>query len=324
MAKIESKKGKIRLAMIGAGWIATKAHFPSLAAFDDVEFAGLCELNPEKLRETGDKYGIEKRYSDYRKMIEETAPDAVYAIGPPHHMYDVWRWCLEKGLDLFIEKPMALTIHQSECLAYLAEEHKCLTQVGFQRRISPLALKLRDECLKHGPIVHALCRFYKHIMGPTLDGVGNVMNDGTHVLDTLRWMCGGEVVSVHAACKRLGAPDINCFTALIEFDTGAVGLASANWHTGRRMFDVEMHSAGAYAQVEHEGKGYFFANGDYKGVEYDAKQVAGSDQWHVYAGYQAKNRNFIDCLKSGQQPESNFADALKTMRLAHAVLEQVK
>ncbi len=55
-------------------------------------------------------------------MIEEVAPDAVYVIGPPDVMYPHWIWCLEHGLNLYIEKPMGITLHQARNLAYLARE----------------------------------------------------------------------------------------------------------------------------------------------------------------------------------------------------------
>ena len=51
-----------------------------------------------------------------------------------------------------------------------------------------------------------------------------MMDDGVHAIDTLRWMCGGEVVKVSSQCKRIGTPDINFISALLEFDNGATGV----------------------------------------------------------------------------------------------------
>ena len=81
---------RIRLGMIGAGRMAKAVHYPSLASYDDVEFAGICDLDDERLTATADEYGIERRYADYRRMVEETAPDAVYVIGDPDVMYPLW------------------------------------------------------------------------------------------------------------------------------------------------------------------------------------------------------------------------------------------
>jgi predicted dehydrogenase len=147
-----------------------------------------------------------------------------------------------------------------------------------------------------------------------------MMNDGVHAIDTLRWMCGGEVVAVHSVTKCVQTPDINFIAAILEFDGGATGLLVNSWSSGRRIFDVEMHAPGVCAEAEHEGKGYLYLDDDTKGIEYDTRQVAGSDQEYVYGGFQAKNREFIDCLRTGKQPGSNFSDAVKTMEVAEMIL----
>jgi virulence factor len=315
-----AKGNKVRVAMVGAGNMANNVHYPSLASFSDVEFAGICDLRQDRLDATADKYHIEKRYSDYQKMVEETAPDAVYVIGQPDIMYPIWIWCLQHGLNLYIEKPMALTLHQARSLAYLADAKGCLTQVSFQRRTCPMVVKLRDECLKHGPIVHALCRFYKFLISPNFESRDHMMDDCVHSIDTLRWMCGGEVVDLDCETKRVQVPDINFISATLHFDNGSTGFLINSWSSGRRIFAIEMHAPGICVEAEHEGKGILYADGDTKGVEFDTRQVAGSNELYVFGGFQAKNREFIDSLRSGKQPGSNFQDALKTMEVAEQIL----
>jgi predicted dehydrogenase len=97
-------RSKVRVAMIGAGRMANQVHYPSLASFGDVEIAAICDLDQNRLNATADRYEVERRYLDYRRMIAEVAPDGVYAIGQPHLMFDVWLWCLEQGLNLYVEK----------------------------------------------------------------------------------------------------------------------------------------------------------------------------------------------------------------------------
>lgn len=313
---------KVRVAMIGAGSMANKVHYPSLASFDDVEFAGICDISPALLNATADKYGIHNRYTDYKQMVEETRPDAVYAVGQPHIMYDIWMWCLRQGLNLYIEKPMGITIHQARALLYTAEAHHCITQVSFQRRTSPMVTALREECLKRGPINHAVCKFYKSEMKPYLAARDRMMDDCTHSIDTLRWMCGGEVVKVESMTRRIRVPDINFISATLHFDNGSLGYLINSWSSGRRIFAVEMHGNNICAEAEHEGKGYLYADGDTKGIEYDAGTIAGSNELYVFGGFLNKNREFIDCVKEGRQPASSFADAIKTMEVAEIILAQ--
>jgi predicted dehydrogenase len=307
---------------IGAGNMARSVHYPSLASFEDVDLAGICDLNTQRAQEAARQYNVANISNDYRKMAEEIAPDAVYAVGPPHYMYDVWVWCLQQGLNLFVEKPLGITLHQARCLAYLAEKHGCITQVGFQRRAAPMVVKLHEECLKRGPIVHAICRFYKCMQSPYLDAPAHMMDDGVHAIDTLRWLCGGEVARIHSVSRRVGTPDLNFLSALMEFDNGATGMLINSWSSGRRIFDVEMHAPGICVEAEHEGEGYLYADGDTQGVVYDTKEVSQSNENFVYGGFQAKNREFIDAVINRTLPSSHFGDALKTMEVAERILAQ--
>ena len=320
--KRPKRRRKIRVAMIGAGGMANNVHYPSLASFDDVEMVAVCDLDEKRLQDTADKYDIKKRYADYRKMVHETAPDAVYAVGQPHYMYDIWTWCLGEGQNLYIEKPMGLSMHQARNLLHLAEKNGCITQVSFQRRSCPMVVKLHEECLKRGPVNHAVCKFYKWQPEPMLGARDHMMDDGVHAIDTLRWMCGGEVVGIDSVSKALGTPDLNFFAALLHFDSGATGVLLNSWTSGKRIFAVEMHAPGIFVEAEHESRGIVYADGDVAGVVHDTMEVAGSQENFVYGGFQAKNRQFIDAVRAKKQPPSHFGDAIKTMEVAEKILAQ--
>ena len=96
---------KLRVVMIGAGDRANAVIYPSFASLENVEIAGICDIDESRLQATADKYGIEARYGqrgvyDYQRMVQELKPDAAVVIGQPHIMYDIWKWCLEQGMDL--------------------------------------------------------------------------------------------------------------------------------------------------------------------------------------------------------------------------------
>lgn len=313
---------KLRVAMIGAGTMANRVHYPSLASFDDIEIAAVCDRDAGRLNSTADKYGVAARYSDYQRMVEDTAPDAVYAIGDPDVMYPVWVWCLERGRNLFIEKPMGLTLHQARALAFLAEKNGCITQVGFQRRTCPLLVRLRAACLERGPMTHAVCEFYKCSPDPFLGARDHMMDDGVHAIDTLRWLCGGEVVEIQSQARAVGAPDLNFLSALLRFDTGATGVLVNSWTSGRRIFRVGMHAPGVCAEADPEGRGKLYADGDTEGIGWDARAAAGSDELYGFGGFQDKSREFLDCVRSGNRPGSHFGDAVKTMEVAERILAQ--
>ncbi len=76
-----------------------------------------------------------------------------------------------------------------------------------------MVVELRNECLARGPITHAVCTFYKRYLGPHVSPLDRMMNDGVHVIDTLRWLSGGELAEILSVSRRVGVPDINFCTA---------------------------------------------------------------------------------------------------------------
>lgn len=323
-------KKKLRVVVIGAGQMANKVHYPCLASFDDVEIAGICAFNPDQLHATAQRFNIPpencfraEHPASYQKMIEKIHPDAVYAIGHPHVMIDPWIWCLNQGLHLFIEKPLGLNFHQALSLAHLAQQNHCITQVCHQRRSCPLLVKMRDLCLQRGPINHAVCEFFKCEPDPFLGPRDHMFDDTVHAVDTVRWMCGGDIADIHSHCRRLGTPDINWISATLYFDNGSVGFLVNSWSSGRRVFRVQMHAPKIYVDAEVENLATLYADGDYQGVTYHSTEVAGSDQFHVFAGFAAKHREFIDAVKTNSPITSSpFADTLKTIHAAQTILAQ--
>jgi virulence factor len=311
---------KIRLALIGAGGMANGMHYPSLAEMDDVEMAGLCDLMEDKLHATADKFGIEKRYTDYKKMIEEVAPDAVYVLMPPHHLFDIVVHVLKQNLHCYIEKPPGVTSQQVRQLANLAEAQNCLTMTAFNRRYIPLMRQSRDKVSAVGPINQCVSTFYKyHAAGPYYDGAIDILScDAIHAVDALRFMCG-DVADCASAVRSLGQSFDTSFTALVEFENGAVGVLLANWRTGGRVHQFELHAAGASAFIDPDDKAVFHLNNELNAEIITADEAADSElKYHSY-GFFGENRHFIDCLKAGTEPESSFRDSVRTMELVDLI-----
>ncbi len=314
----------VKVAIIGAGGRAASAHYPCLHEIPDCELVAACDLNAERLGPVCDRFGIAGRYTNYQEMIEKETPDLVYTIMPPHHLYDVTANVIEMGCHVVIEKPPALTSEQVRQMAILARRKNVLTGVTFQRRFSPLLRQGKSWCQDKGGNVHtAHASFYKNWVGgaPYYKGAIDMLtSDGIHAVDTLRWMCGGDVVSVAADSRRLDAEHFNMHLALVRFSSGATGVLLNNFMAGRRIFAVEIHSPGVTFFGDPEEGGRLFADNQLDPVEtLDPFVMADSDQAHRAFGPWEMNMHFLDCVREGRQPETCFDDALKTMELVDAV-----
>ena len=314
---------KLRVAFIGAGGRALMAHYPSLRDIPEAELVAVAELDEQRLHKTCDLYDIKGRYSDYRQMLEREKPDAVYAIMPPHHLFDICATVIEHGCHLIIEKPPAVTTEQIRQLAALARRHKVLTGVAFQRRFAPVIRRGKTLCEKRGTVHTAHASFYKNWVGgaPYYRGALDMLTcDGIHAVDTLRYLCGGEVESVASDSRRLDADHWNVHLALVRFSSGATGLLLNNFMAGRRMFSVEVHAPGISFFGDPEEGGQLYADNKTEPIDELVPTVlAGSAEDYRAFGPYDTNLHFVDCMLKGKDPETNFDDATKTMELVDAV-----
>lgn len=320
-----SPTGKVKVALIGAGGMANNVHYPSLVEFDDVELVGLCDLVEEKCNATADKFGIARRYLDYRQMLDELEAEAVYILMPPHQLYDLVIDCLERKLHVFIEKPPGITTHQITWMTKWAEKNGVLGMVGFNRRYIPLLRLCRDKVLAYGgPMHQAVATFYKWMdepMHPYYRGAIDILtSDCIHAVDTLRFL-GGDVARVVGSVKSLGQNYDVAFNALMEFESGGTGILLGNWRTGGRIHQFEMHSRAISAFVNPDYEAVIHQDGNLFTERLDSKEVAGSDQLHKYYGFWHQSRHFIDCVKSGVEPETSFQSAIKTMELVDRIYQ---
>jgi virulence factor len=319
---------KVKVAVIGAGSLANAMHYPSLVSIEDVEIVGICDLDAERLNKTGDKFGIANRFADYRAMLERTQPDAVYALMPPHHLFDVAMDVMAGGVNLFVEKPPAVTTLQAQAMARMAESKGLTTAVGFQRRYHPMVHACWERVRAKGPINQVVSCFYKNQpsqeVHPYYRGAIDILHsDAIHAVDSLRYYSGlSEVKKVASEVRTLGGWYAVSFNSLVYFENGAVGILLANWHTGRRTFRFEFHSLGATCFAEIDGAGQVWEDNHRQAdLCLDYAEYAGSEQDYVNQGFLAESQAFIDAVKAGTQVHNNLQDAVKSMQLSDMIFE---
>jgi len=93
-------------------------------------------------------------FSDWKKMIEQTKPDMVWAFTPTNGHVDVVRYCAPKGIHVIVEKPLAATLDEALEIQALARKHKTmvLTNYGSTWQASQYAVKAAIDSGEIGPV----------------------------------------------------------------------------------------------------------------------------------------------------------------------------
>lgn len=312
---------RVRIALIGAGGMANAVHYPSLAQMPDVELVALCDLVPDKLAKTAERFGVPRTFADHRAMLGEVECDAVYLLMPPHHLFDLAITCLRAGKHLFMEKPPGVSYEQARMMARAAKEAGVIGMCGFNRRYIPLHTRVRAMVDGHGAINQCVATFYKRMLdGPAYyDGAIDVLScDAVHAVDMLRWM-GGEPRHVVGDVARQANAFDDRFNALIRFESGGAGVLLANWAVGGRLHQFEMHAPGISAFLNPDDRAVILRDGKSEPEVITAQEAAGSDEFRQYYGFAAQARQFVDCIREGRAPSSSLDDAARTMRLVNQI-----
>jgi len=312
---------RVRLGLIGAGGMANGVHYPSLAEIPDAEMVALCDLDPQRLTATADRFGIKRRYASYREMLGNEELDAVYVLMPPYQLFDPVMDAIERKKHVYIEKPFGVTADQARQMAAAAERHGVLTMVAFNRRYAPIIVKAKELVSARGPMIQCVSTFYKNYLGqpPYYRGAIDVLAcDAIHAVDMLRFM-GGEVVEVASDVQSRKATYANMFNALVRFEDDGVGVLLANWNVGARRHTFEMHAEGISAYCNPDVGMEVYADNKGESQVITTQAAARSDEFRAYYGFAAENRHFIECVKRGAKPQTHFGDAQKSMELAEAI-----
>jgi predicted dehydrogenase len=146
---------KIKLGLIGCGWygmVDVEAAFK----IGGVELLALCDVDSAHLDESAAK--VEqlqgrrpKTFKQYEDLLQEDGLQAVIIATPPHWHALQFIAALDRGLDVYCEKPLAYDVREGQAMAAAAQEAGRIVQVGFQRRQSPAIRQARDYIQQGGP-----------------------------------------------------------------------------------------------------------------------------------------------------------------------------
>ena len=226
-----------RVAVVGAGWIAQEhlAVLPKLGA----SVAAVCDLDEAKAAAAAEPLGAVP-YADLERLLERERPDAVVVCTPPLAHREAAQAVFERGLPLYLEKPIARTPEDAQAIVEAAEESGAVCAIGYQWHALELLDDLRREL--DGQQVALLAG---RSIGPTqsrpwfLDraqGGGNVLERASHHIDLQRAVAG-EVMAVQAAASGVllaqgeaEKGDIEDAAVLVlSFESGAVGSVVIAW-----------------------------------------------------------------------------------------------
>lgn len=315
----------LRAVQIGAGSFCEQFHAPTLKRLSQgdsarISLEGICDLDQQRAQRFAREFGYARIWSDFHRMIEDVRPDVIYVMVQPTATAGIVSQILPLGIPIFTEKPPGVTIQQAETLAELADRHKTINYVAFNRRAMPGLRRLQEWASSHAPIRYVRAEMLRNRRLEPEFGVGTAI----HPLDCLRFLCG-NVRSVDVHCNRYPDSAARDFYVRLQFESGLIAdlAVLVDCGTTRERYLVQLANRSMEVTL-----GYPYSSPTHApGVmlyENDVPTIDASNEAEslTAGGFLGEHNLFLDAVHSRTLPNCSLQDARHSLRLAMAVHEE--
>lgn len=308
-------------AIIGLGVIG-KVHYDTLKNQGE-NIVAVCDVDESKLA----SFDAERKYTDYKRMIEDGGIDVVH-ICTPHYLHaDMSVFALEHDVNVLCEKPLCINYEDIARIQKAQDESKAAFGVCFQNRFNNSSV-FAKEYLKDKRVSFALALVLWHRDAAyyatgewrgkkATEGGGVCINQAIHTLDLLQWILSmPQKVCAKAENRSLqGVIEVED-TAIATFfgqDYSSVFIAS---NTMSKDLPVEIRFVFDGNRVLTLYPDKVLIDGEVADYETDVKWQGKTSYGN---GHEKLIRNFYDCVASGKKFEIDAYEAAKALKEVLAI-----
>lgn len=336
----------MKYALIGCGRISTN-HIKA-ALSNQLDIAAVCDIVPERMEQLLEKHGLEndesiKRYIDYKEMIREIPLDFVSIATESGTHGEIAIYCMEHGIHVIIEKPMAMSLAEADKIIELSEKNNIKVAACHQNRFNIAVQEMRNALeqgrfgkLSHGSIHVRWNRnkeYYEQApwRGTWAQDGGALMNQCIHGIDLLRWTFGDEIEEVYGQTRQqfhkyLEAEDIGM--AVVKFKNGAIATIEGTTNVYPQNLEETLYVFGEKGTVKLGGKStnnidvWEFedeteADKTNKGLEEVTSNVYGNGHASLFA-------DMMDAIRTDRKPYVDAVAGRNALELVLAVYKSQK
>ena len=312
----------MRVAVVGIGAIAP-LHIRGIMGAGQ-EIVALCDIEKEKCVKANEEFGLYASvYSDFNEMIECETLDVVH-ICTPHYLHAPMTCaCLDKGINVLSEKPVAINQKQLWEIELAVKNSKAQLGVCFQTRYNETTQYIK-EFFKDKTITSAYanltwCRDKDYYASGAWrgtwaqEGGGVMINQEIHSLDNLQWICG-KPISVLAHVSNNSLKDTieveDTAFAIFGLENGGNFVPHAT-NASKFSFPVYLAFRSENDPVELSAENLII-NGKCI-TKSNGQPIFGKDEWG--SGHAILIKKYYNCLKNGEKFDIDFYEAKNAVEL---------
>ncbi len=324
---------KIRVLISGLGGIAQIAHLPILAKMDNVEIAGVCDIDRPKAKSIAAKYNVKHFYSNIDEMLDAVNADCLVVTSPTNLHKEQAIKGFQKGLNVLVEKPLARNFEETIATVDASKKAKKILMVGMNNRFRPEVM-MQESFVSAGEIGDV---FYvktgylkkrstaeKWSVKKTESGGGVFMDLGIVILDIALWMMKfPKIKSVSAVNYNHLFKDVEDSSfVLLRFENGSTVSIETSWtlHRANDMFYCNVYGTDGSTSINplriYKNMHDTLVNVTPVKLEKPANLFKRT--------YEYELNNFVNSILTSKPSLSDGADALERMKIVDAVYKSAK
>ena len=315
----------VNVGVIGIGNMGWN-HARVLSLLRDAELVGVADPDAARGALAKEQFGCEW-FEDYNALISEV--EAVCIAVPTLLHHPVGMACLQAGVHVLIEKPIAASEQEARELIAAAEQADRLLQVGHIERFNPAFRELLNVVANEEVVVLEGRRHSPH--ADRANDVSVVLDLMIHDIDLVLELAGAPVVGFAAAGGRSGDGPIDYVTATLNFANGVAASLTASKMSHRKVRCLSAHCRASLVEADflHRNlrihrraqESYSATRGELL-YRHDGfiEEVSITPTEPLYAELE----HFLQCVRGTARPAVDGLQASRALRLADLIEQAVE
>jgi predicted dehydrogenase len=301
-------KKRLKIGVIGVGYLG-RFHAQKYAGMAEIELAGVADVNRERAEQVAREFDT-RPYQDYREMLPQV--QAVSVAVPTSAHFTVVRDALAAGLQVLVEKPLAVTVAEADELVALAGSNGRILMVGHLERFNSAMEELKARVAQPRFIESHRLGFFKE-RGTDVDVVLDLM---IHDLDHVLNLVPSPVQEIRAAGISVLTDQVDLANVRLEFADGCIANLTASRMSFKSMRKFRLFQSDAYLAVDFENRELTIAFrkegalGPLPGVALETRRFPQEDI------LLKEIVNFVDAVQNGKEPAISGAAGRAALALA--------
>ena len=310
---------KIRVGVIGVGHVG-QHHARIYRELPGVELAGIADIDPARLQEVK-RVAEAPVFQDYRELFGHV--DGVSLAVPTHLHAQIARECLDRGVDVLVEKPITQTLEEAEELTDLAKQRGRILQVGHVERFNGAVRALHRIVKTPGFIeCHRLSPFPQR--GTDVDVILDLM---IHDIDIILSLVKSPVSQVNAVGVPVLTDRVDISNARLEFASGCVANVTASRVSIERLRKIRIFQPDTYISLDYASQEITLFRRLPPDLASQPPQLPQIVREEVVVEKEEPLRlqlmSFLSSIRERTRPEVSGEEAVEALRVASQILAKM-